>query len=38
MIDTNTAIVVGDGGSILRTTDAGANWVSQTSNTTRDLL
>ncbi|MCH7879201.1 MAG: hypothetical protein IH914_07805 [candidate division Zixibacteria bacterium] len=35
--DANTGTAVGTGGAILRTTDGGANWVSQTSGTTEWL-
>ena len=37
-IDANTAIAVGDNGTILRTTDGGANWGSVTSGTTNPLI
>jgi len=36
--DANTGTVVGNGGIILRTTDAGATWVSQLSGTTETLF
>ena len=35
--DRNNGWAVGDGGSILRSTDGGENWVSKTSVTTSDL-
>ena len=35
--DVNTGTAVGDSGTILRTTDGGANWVSQTSGTIQRL-
>ncbi|MBL7129614.1 MAG: T9SS type A sorting domain-containing protein, partial [Ignavibacteria bacterium] len=35
--DANNGTVVGDGGTILRTTNGGANWTSQISGTTREL-
>ncbi|RMH61261.1 MAG: T9SS C-terminal target domain-containing protein [Calditrichaeota bacterium] len=35
--DANTGTAVGDNGTILRTTDGGANWVSQNSGTTNNL-
>jgi photosystem II stability/assembly factor-like uncharacterized protein len=36
--NTNTGTVVGQTGKILRTTNSGANWVSQTSSTTNHLF
>ena len=35
--DPNTGTAVGNGGTILRTTDGGATWVSQSSGTTNSL-
>ncbi len=37
-IDANIGIAVGTGGTILRTTDGGATWVSQSSGTTIALM
>jgi photosystem II stability/assembly factor-like uncharacterized protein len=37
MVDASTAIVVGYGGNILKTTDGGKHWVSKKSGTTNDL-
>ena len=37
LLDANTATVVGSGGAILRTTDAGATWSAQPSGTTAYL-
>lgn len=37
MTDTTTAVVVGYNGTILKTTDAGKNWVIKKSNTQNDL-
>ena len=36
-LDSQTAIAVGDGGTMLRTTDAGLTWTVQTSGTTNTL-
>jgi photosystem II stability/assembly factor-like uncharacterized protein len=36
-VDQNTGWAVGDGGTILKTTDAGTNWMPQTSGTTAQL-
>ena len=33
----NLVVIVGNGGTILKTTDGGANWISKTSGTTSDL-
>ena len=37
VIDQNTAIAVGWSGTIIKTTDGGLNWISQSSGTTNDL-
>ena len=37
-LDVNTAIAVGDAGTILRTADGGGTWVPQRSSTDEDLL
>ena len=36
--DANNGTVVGDDGTILRTTNGGTNWTSQTSGTTENLI
>ena len=36
--DANTGTAVGDGGTILRTTDGGNKWIKQSSGTTLDLM
>jgi photosystem II stability/assembly factor-like uncharacterized protein len=36
-VDTNTWIVVGDAGTILRTADGGATWTAQESGTSNSL-
>ncbi len=36
-VDVNTAWIVGDSGTILKTTDGGATWLPQTSNTVENL-
>jgi photosystem II stability/assembly factor-like uncharacterized protein len=36
-INANTGIAVGNGGTILRTTNGGSSWISQTSGTTNGL-
>ena len=38
LIDVNTAVAVGNTGTILRTTNGGESWVEQTSGTTSDLF
>src|SRR5436305_997757 len=38
LINASTATVVGNGGTILRTTDGGATWKAQSSGTTQTLL
>ena len=37
VVDANTAVAVGDVGTILRTTDGGATWSPQSSGTTNTL-
>jgi len=37
MIDSLTAIAIGDNGTILKTTDAGQNWIQKNSETTNNL-
>jgi len=36
-IDANTGIIVGDGGTVLRTTDGGLAWVTLSTGTTAPL-
>ncbi len=37
-MDATTGYAVGDNGTILKTTDGGANWTAQTSGTTNNFF